>query len=100
MNKIFKTKNFVIIVSLLFILSIASSLISESYFLGSISGNCNFCGRSANNLYSGLPLCPLEFIPCSEVYGSLISFTFGLFLVLYLLAYIIYKLIHRKNSKI
>jgi len=89
-NKIFATKNFVIVEALLLVFLVIGFFMSRFGFLRDILGDCTSpCPPGV--------MCAHVIAFCSEVYGRLMFSVFGLFLILYSLAFIIYKLSHRSK---
>ncbi len=90
MNKIFATKSFVIIEVLLLVFTIIGFFMSRFGFLRDALGDCTSpCPPGA--------MCAQVIAFCSEVYGRLMFSVFGLFFILYLLTFVIYKLSHRSK---
>jgi hypothetical protein len=81
----------VIIEGLIFVISIVGYLMANRGFLRNILGDCApYCPPGA--------YCDPAIYFCSEAYGSLIFFASGTLLILYLLAFAIYKATHRQSK--
>ena len=89
-NRIFVLRNFILVECCLLIMYLIGFSMSKFGFLQDVLGNCT------HPCPPGL-LCAQVITFCSEIYGRFISLLFGIIFVIYLLAFIIYKLINKNK---